>query len=202
MEFDKSRVYTSLNADELKAGDKVIVADDLATLRDFVLGIDTDPWYGIITEILPDKVAKRFVTEGDIVRNLAYLVERKENCTNCGCRDRYSICKYEKPNPPEMTKCDNWRPKTTEKKYRPFRDTDELIKVWGEKEKKAWGYNWLDNKQPMPLIWVRNKVQRDSVGLIVGFDNEGVEIARQYAGWITLFNCFEFFDGTPCGVEE
>jgi len=33
MEFDKSKVYTTLNADELKIGSKVIVADDLGTLK-------------------------------------------------------------------------------------------------------------------------------------------------------------------------
>ena len=32
MEFDKSRVYTALNADELKVGCKVIIADDIASL--------------------------------------------------------------------------------------------------------------------------------------------------------------------------
>lgn len=33
MEFDKSRIYTSVNADELRAGDKVIVANTLYDLR-------------------------------------------------------------------------------------------------------------------------------------------------------------------------
>lgn len=33
MDFDKSKVYTALNADELKLGSKVIVADDLKTLK-------------------------------------------------------------------------------------------------------------------------------------------------------------------------
>lgn len=33
MEYDKSRVYTALNADELKPGSKVVVADNIATLE-------------------------------------------------------------------------------------------------------------------------------------------------------------------------
>ena len=33
MEFDKSRVFTTVNADELKVGSKVIVADNLASLK-------------------------------------------------------------------------------------------------------------------------------------------------------------------------
>ncbi len=37
MEFDKSRVYTSVNADELKVGSKVIVGDNLLELKECVL---------------------------------------------------------------------------------------------------------------------------------------------------------------------
>ena len=36
MEFDINRVYTAVNADELKVGSKVIVASDLATLKWYV----------------------------------------------------------------------------------------------------------------------------------------------------------------------
>lgn len=36
MEFDISKVYTALNADEVKPGSRVIVADDLAALREKV----------------------------------------------------------------------------------------------------------------------------------------------------------------------
>lgn len=33
MEFDVNKVYTAVNANELKVGDKVILANDLDTLR-------------------------------------------------------------------------------------------------------------------------------------------------------------------------
>lgn len=36
MEFDKSRVYTALNADELKVGSKVIFANSIQTLKSTV----------------------------------------------------------------------------------------------------------------------------------------------------------------------
>ena len=36
MEFDESKVYTALNADKLKIGSEVIVADDLMHLKSFV----------------------------------------------------------------------------------------------------------------------------------------------------------------------
>ena len=41
MEFDKSRVYTALNADELKIGSKCVFADDLRELRRLVSIEDT-----------------------------------------------------------------------------------------------------------------------------------------------------------------
>ena len=36
MEFDKSRVYTALNADELKIGSKVILGNTLSELKEAV----------------------------------------------------------------------------------------------------------------------------------------------------------------------
>ena len=45
MEFDKSRVYTALNADELKVGSKVIVADSLQGLKDRVNKAASDDEY-------------------------------------------------------------------------------------------------------------------------------------------------------------
>lgn len=42
MDFDKSRVYTAVNADELKDGSKVYVADSIDTLKRYVEdGLDT-----------------------------------------------------------------------------------------------------------------------------------------------------------------
>lgn len=75
MEFDKSRVYTALNADELKAGDKVIVADDLFFLKALV---ERGSQLNTIDEIYDENCQCRFVVEGyDYVYSLAYLVERK-----------------------------------------------------------------------------------------------------------------------------
>ena len=36
MEFDKSKIYTAANADELKIGSKVVVADTLEDLKQCV----------------------------------------------------------------------------------------------------------------------------------------------------------------------
>ena len=109
MEFDKSRVYTALNADELKAGDKVIVANDLMMLRERVQKTERI-W--TIVDINPDDVEYRFKTE-DRSDALAYLVERAENCTNCDA----SPCGYRANHDIEdnkINKCPLWFQQKTE----------------------------------------------------------------------------------------
>lgn len=84
MKFDKNRVYTALNADELKPGDKVFLADTITYLKTLVRV------EGLMLEI--DYIAgedsmRRFCfynkENDEIYRyNLAYLVERKGENTS------------------------------------------------------------------------------------------------------------------------
>ena len=78
MTFDKSRVYTALNADELNAGDKVVVADTLADLKTCV---NDGCFIKILDRVAGENCQYRFVAgyEGQSVVCrflLAYLVER------------------------------------------------------------------------------------------------------------------------------
>lgn len=83
MEFDKSKVYTAVNADELKIGSKVIVAapDSLDALRRCV--INNDDVY-ILKRINPECYMSRFVVDSRFIPNeeaaftLAYLVSEPE----------------------------------------------------------------------------------------------------------------------------
>lgn len=74
MEFDKSRVYTSVNADELKVGSKVIPADSLHFLIKLV---ESDSTEEVLDEIEPDDANKRFVVSG-VHWNLVYLISEPE----------------------------------------------------------------------------------------------------------------------------
>ena len=47
MEFDKSKIYTVLNADELKLGSKVYVADSLEALQSYVEDNDKNVFISI-----------------------------------------------------------------------------------------------------------------------------------------------------------
>lgn len=223
MEFDKSRVYTALNADELHEGDKVIVADNLADLKEFVRKNDVHE----IEDILSDCVNERFGVCGMANYALAYLVERARNCTNCGegrwdaehkkilcdpvnCGNgnvifrnhEIEVCEYYKPitkqkaEIPELISLGNGQ-YVERKHYRPFRNTDELIKAWIAKRMVTYPDLCL------PHIWVRRKEANSKGQLITEFSDElHVSMGKEGYNMIDLFLLFTFLDGSVCGVEE
>lgn len=161
MEFDISRVYTAVNAEELHEGDRVYVADSLGSLKLRVKGGD-EAFCGIITSIGPEYDEYRFNMVSSFYA-LAYLVER-----------------------------------APEKKWRPFKDIDELKDAW---ERKT---NIPTVLSTMSLIWVQYKNPPNEEVIIVGFDNINNEVylIDNWMSLETLFNRCTFLDGTPCGVEE
>lgn len=78
MEFDKRKVYTTLNADELKGGVKVIVADTLERLKSRVRENDVSKWSGRLLSVWPEDYEYRFQFEDKEKYALAYLVEEPE----------------------------------------------------------------------------------------------------------------------------
>lgn len=80
MEFDKSRVYTALNADELEVGSKVIVADSLANLYD---NVKVGKCIRTLKGVLPESVKDRFeimpLNDDEFDSwNLAYLISKHD----------------------------------------------------------------------------------------------------------------------------
>ena len=202
MEFDKSRCYSAINADELRAGDKVVVADNFADLKKFVRKNDVHE----IEDILSDCVNERFGVCGMANYALAYLVERAENCTNCG---KTECSAHSEHDDFKVAVCSNWIPKAepkteqkAEKHFRPFKDTDELIKVWEQKSGCGHFYEGCLN---LPHIWLRNKNNKGGV-LITGFTTllgaSAVEVGSELHTMDYLAEFCEFLDGTPCGVVE
>jgi len=235
MEFDKSRVYTAVNADELKVGDKVICANDMGHLKHYVTS------NGAVLElqsILDENNRSRFIAgTGKVLFHLVYLVERKENCTNCErlgktcnsleddkitcCFDykpkteqKYCTdCKYvgwasselcsKKHKIGDANNCIDYK-NVAEKHYRRFQDTDELIKVW--EDKNGFYPSHLSNgtKMSMSYIWVRKKINFSGLKgeLITRFDDSYVDVNGRTVCLDVLFTEYEFLDGSPCGVEE
>ena len=213
MEFDKSRVYSAVNADELKPGDKVIVADSITELKNKLL----NEFEGeVLTGVLNEEWHGRFEI-GDNNYALAYLVERKENCTNCKFKLNPECNKSKWPEQAvKLFRCDDYVPKTKQKAekhtdynhceeamisarlkkhYRPFRDTDELVKVWCDK-----GGKWQKRELTMPHIWVRNK-ERGSQELIVAYNGDMFLTEYAQGNMERLLEWYTFLDGSLCGVE-
>lgn len=71
MEFDKSRIYTSLNADELKVGSKVIVANNIDSLK--------------------CKVQRTILNECDIMKVKNILDESNERRFQLTCKGTYPL---------------------------------------------------------------------------------------------------------------
>ena len=72
MEFDKSRVYTAVNADELPIGSKCIFANNVFTLKDHVRNnYPTE----ILISICNETIMERFNSDSDEFYSLAYRIE-------------------------------------------------------------------------------------------------------------------------------
>ena len=72
MNFDKSRVYTALNAEELKVGSKVIVADSLLELKENISNLRL---IKIFEEFKLERGGHKFLCDDGFTYHLAYLVE-------------------------------------------------------------------------------------------------------------------------------
>ena len=86
--------------------------------------------------------------------------------------------------------------KQQEEKYRPFESVDELV--------DAFKMHVCNNpKMPpncMPLVWLRYKGS-NSVCMITGFTDNGVELGGEFKSWVSLLEGMAFFNGYPCGVK-
>jgi len=80
MEFDKSKVYTAVNADEVKVGSKGYFADNLRCLQK-VVQIEDVVVFGEIEEICSTEKSCRFKGVGESSYNLFYLVEEAKEKT-------------------------------------------------------------------------------------------------------------------------
>lgn len=75
MEFDKSKVFTALNADEVKVGSKGYYADTIKDLRDIVEQEYGGWCYREIEKITEDSYSSRFKIKDNCCYTFFYLVE-------------------------------------------------------------------------------------------------------------------------------
>ncbi|WP_455160098.1 hypothetical protein [Treponema lecithinolyticum] len=78
MEFDKSKVYTALNADALQVGSRCIFEDTIHDLRKLVQSIYRDSYTSLLTAVKNDSYINRFEADNGASYSLAYLVETRQ----------------------------------------------------------------------------------------------------------------------------
>lgn len=77
MNFDKSRAYSAINAEEVKIGSKGYFADTVGTLKEVVQDED-NVMFGEIKEILSNSALYRFGIKDEYEYALFYLVEEPQ----------------------------------------------------------------------------------------------------------------------------
>ena len=82
-----------------------------------------------------------------------------------------------------------------ESKYRPYKDTDEMIADFKKR------FNAKVPPYAMPMIWVRNKTFKDC-RLITVFRDKVVMIIVSGEDMKELFKDYTYLDGSPCGIKE
>lgn len=75
MEFDKSKVYTAANADDLKVGSKIIVTQSFGELKEAVK-VNKEPV--VLKAVLSPHCIARFEASDNVCYHLAYLVEEPD----------------------------------------------------------------------------------------------------------------------------
>ena len=75
MEFDKSRIFTTVNADELRVGDLVLLANTLTVLKEMIAEHYTP---SKLVAIKSEDCLERFCDDDEDSFCLAYLVKRTE----------------------------------------------------------------------------------------------------------------------------
>lgn len=77
MEFDISRVYTMLNADEVKEGSEGYFANNFKGLKD-IIAHEFSECYGKISKIKTEGHSLRFLKEDDYCFGLFYLIKESQ----------------------------------------------------------------------------------------------------------------------------
>lgn len=82
MKFDKSRIYTVVNADEIKLGSEGYFADNIYCLQQAVQHDDKE-YFGKVVDIKDIGTGFRFVTDNGLCFSLFYFIEVQEENKFC-----------------------------------------------------------------------------------------------------------------------
>ena len=174
MKFDKSKVFTALNADELKVGSKGYFTDNIESLK---LVVQSEDYlaFGELEKIQKPNMSYRFgMKESDKSFNLFYLVKEPQE-------------KKFRPysNPEEMIE--------------DFKKRYDAYDGWSGKDNPM--YNpliWVKSK----TTGFRHSVTDYGCGDGGPCNKSCIWIGSFSLEFRKLLDEYTYLDGTPCGIEE
>lgn len=231
MIFDKTRVYSSVNADELSKGDIVYVADTLGRLKGFIDSDSNNNFYvkdvdDISSESNEFRIGVIGMDGKIFYFNLAYLICPSYNAEaykawHEGKKIEIEYAELDENETSVWRLFENEDPNWCKFHYRPApKEITKSVHQLVDNTKEYRPFNSIDEltaefkkrfrtqtpSYALPLIWVKQK-DKDERYLITGFvkseqSGQLVKIGNGYFGLGVLFEHYEFLDGSPCGVEK
>lgn len=97
----------------------------------------------------------------------------------------------------------------TEKKFRPYKDTDEMIEDFKRRYNSYSGWSGKNNPMYTPMIWLKSKATGFR-HLVTDYSDNDCGHCNKTCIWIgtlpikfkKLHEDYTYLDGTPCGIEE
>lgn len=173
MEFDKSRVYTMLNADEVKEGSEGYFADNFKDLKDIVAS-EFSERFGKISKIKAEGYCLRFHKEDSYDYSIFYLVKEPQE-------------KKFRPysNPDEMIE-------DFKKRYNSYGG-------WSGKENPMYSpLIWIKSKD----TGFRHLVTDYSDDNCGHCNKSCIWFGTLPINFKELYENYTYLDGTPCGIKE
>lgn len=87
-----------------------------------------------------------------------------------------------------------------EKKFRPYKDTDEMIEDFKRRYNSYGGWSGKSNPMYNPLIWLKSDFGNKF--LVSAFTNDSVKTDKGYCLLTEVFERHTYLDGTLCGISE
>lgn len=174
MKFDISRVYTMLNADEVKEGSEGYFANNFKGLKDIIAN-EFSECYGKISKIKTEGHSLRFLKEDDYCFGLFYLIKESQE---------EKFRPYS--NPDEMIE-------DFKKRYNAYGG-------WSGKDNPM--YNpmiWIKSKDTGFRHLVTDYGDNDNCGHC---NKICIWIGTPSIMFKELFDKYTYLDGTPCGIKE
>lgn len=180
MKFDRTKIYTQVNADEVLIGSRGFLGNCVADLEKQVASFDCNS--------VDDKRQLRKIDEIRGEDEYFRFMSKLEDDDTCGSPDASLFYLVEEP---------------VTSQYRPYINTEEMIKdIWQRAGNPAENIHTL----LLPQIWVKRINDGETLLVTRMYDGDEysgfqVCIADHYCNKKDLLEYFIYPDGSPCGMK-